>query len=84
MASPWMAMCVCGSLGKKLAKDAREGGTEKLSCHGVMPKEGPSNGILCRAALAFLGPRIGSQISSLQCLRHRARACFCDPDWPHF
>ena len=44
-------LCVCGSLGKKLAKDAREGGTEKLSRHGVMPKEGPSNGTLCRAAL---------------------------------
>ena len=39
MASPWMAMCVCGSLGKKLAKDAREGGTEKLSRHGVVPKD---------------------------------------------
>ena len=28
---------------------------------------------------SFLGPRLGSQIWSLQCLRQRARACFCDP-----
>ena len=77
-------LCVCGSLGKKLAKDAREGGTEKLSRHGVVPKEGPSNGSLCRAALAFSVPELGPKIWSLQCLRQRARACFCDPYWSHF
>ena len=57
-------MCVCGSLGKKLAKDAREGGTEKLSRHGVVPKEGPSNGSLCRAALAFSVPELGPKFGA--------------------
>ena len=55
---------MCGSLGKKLAKDAREGGTEKLSRHGVVPKEGPSNGSLCRAALAFSVPELGPKFGA--------------------
>lgn len=55
---------MCGSFGKKLAKDAQEGGTEKLSRHGVVPKAGPSNGSLCRAALAFSVPELGPKFGA--------------------
>ena len=47
-------MCVCGSLGKKLAKDAREGGTEKLSRHELGPKFGASSVFAKERGLVFV------------------------------
>ena len=58
-------VCVCvGASARSLQKNAREGGTEKLSRHGVVPKEGPSNGSLCRAALAFSVPELGPKFEA--------------------
>ena len=56
--------CLCGSPGKKLPKDERDGGTEKLSRHGAVPKEGPSSESLCRAALAFSVPELGPKFGA--------------------
>ena len=64
MTSPWRTPHICGSLGKKLAKDAREGGTEKLSRHGVVSKENPNNGSLYRTAPAFSLPELGAKFGT--------------------
>ena len=50
---------VCGSLGKKLPKDEREGETEKLSHQGAEERKVRAVGSLCRRKTSFLGPRIG-------------------------
>ena len=71
-----VCVCVCGSLSKKLAKNAREGGTEKLSRHGAVPKEGPSSGSLCRAALAFSVPKLGAKSGASSVFAKERRLVF--------
>ena len=84
--------CACGSPGKKLPKDEREGGTEKLSHHGAVPKEGPelvpkfgASSVFDKEHGLVFGTHIGRIFrtqkdacdSDIVCARPNAYCCWC-------
>ena len=57
-------MCVCVWERRQEACKRCGKVEEKLSAHGVVAKEGPSNGSLCRATLAFSVPELGPKFGA--------------------